>query len=455
VTPVVVVGGGNAALCAAISARRAGADVLLLERAPRAERGGNSKYTRNLRCVSARNYSEAEFLEDLRSVSGGSMPDDELARLLIRQSESAPSWMESNGVRWQAALSGSLQLARTNRFFLGGGKALLNVYYDRALSLGVRVLYGAFVKDLQLSRSSVHLTLEYCGKTVPLVARAAVIASGGYEANLAWLETHIGPAAKRYAVRGTRFNDGLLIDRLYQSGAALRGKPGQAHAIAVDDRSPSYDAGIVSRIDSIPFGIVINDAGRRFADEGADIWPKRYASWGELVASQPNQLAFSLFESRYRGQFIPSLHPPLQAMTIADLAQDLGLDSRAVDETVAEFNRAAPDSALSDLRRVDGRATCGLLPPKSNWASPLLNPPFCAYPLRPGITFTYCGLTINTRAQVIGRDTFPLGRVYACGEAIAGNFLRTGYLAGIGMTIGTVFGRIAGEEAAAHARRDG
>jgi tricarballylate dehydrogenase len=200
---------------------------------------------------------------------------------------------------------------------------------------------------------------------------------------------------------------------------------------------------------------VVNKAAQRFADEGENIWPKRYASWGQLISDQPGQVAYSIFESKDRGRFIPPLFPPFEADSISALASRLALDPRALQETITGYNAAAPDDGVSDLSAPDGRTTRGLAPPKSNWATRLRNPPYCAYPLRPGITFTYYSLAIDERARVLNTDGSARPGLYAAGEAMAGNVLSRGYLAGFGMTMGTVFGRIAGEEAAAHARERG
>lgn len=449
---VIVVGGGNAAMCAALAARSANASVLVLERAPEVARGGNSKYTRNLRCIRDGLYDEEEFLEDLRGVSDPDM-DQDLVRLLIRSSRDLPFWLERFGVKWQRELRGSLQLARTNKFFLGGGKALLNTYYTRARALDVRVVYDVCVKDVTPTDRGMVLTTEGPNGPGMVAGKTVVLASGGFEANFDWLERHLGPGARRFAVRGSRFNDGALLGRMHERGAAARGVPGRAHAVAVDERCPTYDAGIVSRVDSIPFGIVVNATGARFADEGENLWPKRYASWGHLIAQQPGQVAYSIFESRSRGKFIPPLFPPIQSSTIADLAAKLGLSPTDLERTVTAFNAATAGEAEPDLTRLDGRGTVGLDPPKSNWATPISQPPFCAYPLRPGITFTYFSLAVNERAEVLDTADTPIPGLFGAGEAIAGNFLSRGYLAGFGMTIGGVFGRIAGEEAARYARR--
>jgi len=444
---VVVAGGGNAALCAAIEARRAGASVLLLERTAREWRGGNSKYTRNIRCA-ADAYPEAEFLADLAAVTGDEL-DRDLARVAIEGSRLAPAWMAARGVRWQPAFRGTLQLDRTNRFFLGGGKALVNTYYEAARRLGVEVRYGATVVELRLRGERCDgVVVESGGERLTVDAAAVVVASGGYEANLDWLAEHWGEGARNYRVRGSRWNDGALLRHLLDAGAEPRGNPRGFHAIAVDARAPRFDGGIVTRVDSIPFGIVVNRDGDRFADEGEDLWPKRYATWGRLIALQPDQVAFSIFDARAAGAFIPAAYPPVRAATIAELAAALELDPDHLARTVAGYNAAvrpcAPDPAV-----LDGCGTDGIDPPKSHWALPLDRPPFHAYPLRPGITFTYLGVAVDRGARVLRAGGAPFENLFAAGEVMAGNILRQGYLAGFGMTIGTVFGRLAGEGAAA------
>jgi tricarballylate dehydrogenase len=443
---VVVAGGGNAALCAAIEARRAGASVLLLERTAREWRGGNSKYTRNVRCASD-GYPEDEFLADLLAVTGDEL-DLDLARLAVARSRDVQDWLSAHGVRWQPAFRGTLQLDRTNRFFLGGGKALVNAEYEAARRLGVEVRYDADVVELAVHDGrcdGVVVAHDGARHTVP--ARAAVVASGGYEANLDWLAEHWGEGARSYRVRGSRWNDGSLLRHLLDAGAHARGNPRGFHAIAVDARSPAFDGGIVTRVDSVPFGIVVNRDAQRFADEGEDLWPKRYATWGRLIALQPGQVAHSIFDARAAGRFIPPLHPPLTAHTVEALAPQLDLDPRSLAGTIAEYNRAVRPGE-HDPGRPDGCRTEGLDPPKSHWALPIDQPPFAAYPLRTGVTFTYLGVAVDREARVA-----PFENIYAAGEVMAGNVLRQGYLAGFGMTIGTVFGRLAGAAAAAHSSR--
>jgi tricarballylate dehydrogenase len=313
---VVVVGGGNAAVCAALEARRLGASVLILEAAPQHMRGGNSRHTRNVRYMHigpdnylVGDYTEDEFFADLLQVTGGET-NEELARMTIRASQNLGQWIAGNGVRWQGALKGTLSLNRTNAFFLGGGKALLNHYYELAGRLGIEAFYNAEVEDIvpgEEGRVFVHLE----GRRQEVVAKSVVVASGGFEANLEWLGEYWGDDAKNFAIRGTPFNRGRPLRALLDRGAKAIGNPREYHAIAVDARGPQFDGGIVTRLDTVPFAIVVNREGHRFSDEGADIWPKRYASWGGLIATTGSR-AFSILIAARR-EFMPGCFPPVVA----------------------------------------------------------------------------------------------------------------------------------------------
>ena len=252
-------------------------------------------------------YSEDEFLDDLHGVNGG-VYDDTLARVAIAGSASCPEWMAREGVRFQAALHGTLQLGRTNLFFLGGGKALMNSYYASAERLGIDVHYDADVVDVTLAGDrfeSVEVRDEARTKTIR--AKAVVIASGGFESNLGWLRDIWGEAADNFIIRGTPHNTGVPLRRLLDAGAQPVGEARECHAIAVDARAPRFDGGIVTRLDCLPLGIVVNAAGERFYDEGEDVWPKRYAIWGKLIARQPGQIAYSIVDARSAGSFMPSV----------------------------------------------------------------------------------------------------------------------------------------------------
>jgi tricarballylate dehydrogenase len=456
---VIVVGGGNAAMCAAIAARHVVSRVLVLERAPEHMRGGNTRHTRNIRCTHATAdqyfsgpYSEEEHLEDLIEVTGGPANLD-LAKLAVRESRKLPAWMSEHGVNWQQPLAGTLHLGRTNRWFLGGGKALLNTYYQTACRMGISIRYDAVVEDLVIENDRFEAVKVKSGETGELVrGRAVVVAAGGYEANIEWLKRHWGDAADNFIIRGSPYNDGMLLATLLKKGAKAIGDPKGFHAIAVDARAPKFDGGIVTRLDAIPFGIVVNRLGRRFYDEGEDIWPKRYAIWGGLIAAQPEQLAFCIVDAKTIERFLPPMFKPYQADSHEALGAALGLDPKVFAETVGEYNRAAAGNTEMRIEILDGACTRGLTPPKSNWAIPIDRPPYYGLPLRPGITFTYMGVTVDERARVLDQGGRSFKNVYAAGEIMSGNILTKGYLGGFGLTIGSVFGELAGREAAANAR---
>ncbi|MCX7142932.1 MAG: FAD-dependent tricarballylate dehydrogenase TcuA [Proteobacteria bacterium] len=454
---VLVIGGGNAALCAALTAREAGASVLMLEAAPREWRGGNSQHTRNLRCmhdapqdVLTEAYPEEEYWQDLKKVTGG-ITDEKLARLAIRDSSRCRDWMRRHGVHFQPSLSGTLHLSRTNAFFMGGGKALVNAYYRSAEQLGIAIRYQAPVDRLELQDG--RFVAARIGDE-RITARSCVVASGGFESNIPWMRDAWGEVdgewpVDNFLIRGTRFNMGVLLKYLTENGADPIGDPTQSHCVAIDARAPLYDGGICTRVDSVSLGIMVNKQAVRFYDEGEDFWPKRYAIWGRLVAKQAGQIAYSVIDAKAIGRFMPPVFPPLQAQSLPELARQLGLDAPTLVRTVDEFN-AACRAGTFDHAVLDDCRTEGLTPPKTHWARPIDTAPFFAYPLRPGITFTYLGVKVDEHAAVHFSGK-PSANLFAAGEIMAGNVLGKGYTAGVGMTIGTAFGRIAGAQAAAAA----
>jgi tricarballylate dehydrogenase len=458
---VLVIGGGNAALCAALMAREAGASVLLLEAAPPEWRGGNSMHVRNLRCmhdapqdVLLDAYPEEEFWQDLLKVTGG-ITDEALARLVIRASSGCRDWMRRHGVQFQPSLSGTLHLSRTNAFFMGGGKALLNAYYRSAHALGVQVRYDAPVDALELD----------CGRFVAarigaerIEAKSCVLACGGFESNLQWMREAWGQnergewPADNFLIRGTRYNQGAVLKRMIEAGADLVGDPSQSHCVAIDARAPLYDGGIVTRVDCVSLGLMLNRDGRRFYDEGEDFWPKRYAIWGRLVALQPGQIGYCVIDSKAIGRFMPPVFPGVKADSLLELTAQLGLDSGTSMATIDDFNAACRVGTF-DHTVLDDCHTEGLAPAKTHWARPIDTPPFYGYALRPGITFTYLGLKTNEHAAVHFGGA-PSDNLFVAGEMMAGNVLGKGYTAGVGMSIGTAFGRIAGASAARAAQRE-
>ena len=458
---VLVIGGGNAALCAALTAREAGASVLLLEAAPFEWRGGNSMHTRNLRCmhdapqdVLTEAYPEEEFWQDLLKVTAGET-SEAMARRVIRESHHVRGWMRRHGVHFQPSLSGTLHLSRTNAFFMGGGKALVNAYYRSAQALGIELRYQAPVQHIELQGERFVAAHTQAGERIE--ARSCVVASGGFESNRDWLREAWGQngrgewPADQFAIRGTRFNQGVLLKDLLAQGADAIGDATQAHMVAIDARAPMYDGGICTRVDAVSLGIMVNREGLRFYDEGEDFWPKRYAIWGRLVAQQPGQRGHCIIDAKAVGRFMPPVFKGEQAATLPQLARQLDLPEQAFMDTVNAYNAACRVGTF-DHAVLDDCKTEGLTPAKTHWARPIDTAPFYGYTLKPGVTFTYLGLKTDEDAAVhFGSQASP--NLFAAGEVMAGNVLGQGYTAGVGMTIGTVFGRLAGAAAAASVLR--
>jgi tricarballylate dehydrogenase len=400
---VLVIGGGLAALCAAISARGAGVSVLMVEAAPQALRGGNTRHSRNLRIMHAKPaaelpgaYSEAEFLDDLARVSQKAF-EEPLARVFVRQSAALPSWLTRHGVVFQTK---HIPFSGKTAFFLGGGMAALNALYATAERIGVRIVYNHAIEAVQLKDGAVG----------PSRARSIIACCGGEQANTA---TH------GYINRGTPFAKGEVLRSLLSQGVAAVGSSEAAHLVAVDARFANPDGGIVTRVDGMEHGIVVDLAGTRFQNETAIKGPRRYSIWGRLVADLPERRAALILDADGFRKIPPFAFPPFQAGSLPELALILGLDSKPVENAAKESGRVS-------------------------------RPPFFAFPIRPGIAFTCRGIKVDKKTRVIGEDGAARAGLFAAGMIMAPNVLGTGYLAGCGMTIGAVFGRIAGEEAARH-----
>jgi len=455
---VLVIGGGAAALSAAITAREQGASVLLLECAPKHFRGGNSRHTRNMRLAHETQfapytgaYPEKEMWENYMKATGGA-GNLELARMAVSGSASILDWMRAHGVKFQPALAGTLHLGRTNAWFLGGGKAMMNALYRHAERLGVGIRYDAEVVGLDVRDGHFHsASVVMSGKTVTIRAKAVVVAAGGFQSNLAWLRQAWGPAADNFLIRGAPFDTGTLLKILLDHGAESVGEPTQAHMVPIDARSPKFDGGIVTRLDCVTLGIVVNKNGERYYDEGEDFWPMRYAIWGRLVAQQPDQISYVFIDSKTLDRFMPSVFPPVKGSTIAEVAEQFKLPVDKVQSTVDEYNRAVQPGTFDHTIQDDCK-TAGLTPPKTHWALRIDQPPFYGYPLRPGLTFTYFSVKIDKRAAVIMKGGQAASNIFAAGEIMSGNILPKGYIGGFGLVIGNVFGRTAGSEAAAIAR---
>jgi tricarballylate dehydrogenase len=397
---VLVIGGGNAALCAALMAREAGASVLLLEASPREWRGGNSQHTRNLRCmhdepqdVLLEAYPEEEFWQDLLKVTGGNT-DEQLARLVIRASSTCRPWMRKHGVRFQPSLAGTLHLSRTNAFFMGGGKALVNAYYRSAENLGVR--------RSATTRRSTGWSCATAASWPPTSAasgsrrRACVLACGGFESNREWLREAWGQnergewPADNFLIRGTRFNQGVLLKFMMDAGRRHHRRP-DAGAL----RRHRRPRAAVRRRHLHPrrrvsLGVMLNREGLRFYDEGEDFWPKRYAIWGRLVAMQPGQIGYCIIDSKAVGRFMPPVFPGVQAAPAGTGARA----GAARRPSCRPWTTTTPPAASAP-----STTPCWTTATPKAWRRPRrtgrcrsTRPPFYGYALRPGITFTYLGL---------------------------------------------------------------
>jgi tricarballylate dehydrogenase len=392
-------------------------------------------------------YGEDAFLTDLRRVTHGAF-DETLARILIRGSAGIAPWLQHNGVQLQDPTTGVMPYSKRTAFFLGGGKAAINALYATAIRIGVTISYDSEAVALRFGDDCCEADVLHEGTRESVTTKAIVVCTGGHQADRNWLRENFGDVADGLVNRGSPYVNGRLLRLLFDAGARPVGDPAQCHLVAVDARGPDCDGGIVTRITGIPYGIVVDRNAKRFHDEGEDARKTHYARWGTRIAQCPGQTAALVLDADGLARATPTALPPIRAATIAELATQLDLDPAALTATVRDFNAAITDG-------VDGAATAhqthGLTPPKSHGATPLIAPPFAAYPLRPGITFTHFGVTVDEQMQVVRTDGGVIGNVYAAGMIMAANVLGRGYLAGLGVTLSAVFGRLAGEEAARHA----
>jgi len=484
---VIVVGGGNAALCAAISAANQGARVTLLERAPEALRGGNSRFTagamrvvydgvEDLRRLMpdltpdeiARtdfgSYSTEQFYDDLGRVTHYRI-DPALAELLVEQSFETLGWMHDQGVRFLPLYGRqSYEVDGKVRFWggltveaWGGGPGLVDSLTDIARRQGVIIRYATRAKEL-IAEGRRVIGVQAETETGPdsFHADAVILASGGFESSPTWRARYLGPGWDLAKVRGTRFNTGDGIQMALDIGAAARGHWSGCHAVAWDLNAPEYgdlDVGDNFQKHSYPLGILVNNEGRRFLDEGADFRNYTYAKYGREILAQPQQTAWQIFD----GKVIPMLRDEYRIRQVTRVrADDLetlvarmeGVDATGLLTTISEFNDAVDTDVSFDPTVKDGRGTPGLAVPKSNWANPLDTPPFEAYGVTCGVTFTFGGLHVDEKARVIGQDGVPIGGLFAAGELVGGLFYFN-YPGGTGLTSGAVFGKIAGESASA------
>ncbi|MFQ5765003.1 MAG: FAD-dependent tricarballylate dehydrogenase TcuA [Rhodospirillales bacterium] len=484
-TDVVVVGAGNAALTAALAAREQGAGVLVLERAPYDERGGNSRYTAgairfaysgpedllkvmpDLSDEEKANtdfgtYTRDDYFDDMTRVTRF-RADPDLVETLIDGSLETLVWMKSKGVRFQPSY-GRQAFKVDGRFRFwgglcletwGGGPGLVDALITAVEGAGMEILYGTRAVELIVERGAVAGVVARAGpETFEVRAKAVVLASGGFEANTEWRTRYLGPGWDLAPVRGTRFNTGDGIRMALDIGAMSTGNWSGCHAVGWDRNAPPFGdlaVGDGFQKHSYPFGIMVNAAGRRFVDEGRDFRNYTYAEYGHAILRQPGQFAWQVFDSKVthllRDEYRIKQVTKATAESIEALAAKLDdVDAQAFVAEVEAFNAAVNTGVPFDPTIKDGRGTQGLEVPKSNWANPLDTPPFEAYAVTCGITFTFGGLKITTEGHVVDTDGAPIPGLYAAGELVGGIFYFN-YPGGTGLMSGAVFGRLAGAAA--------
>jgi tricarballylate dehydrogenase len=487
---VVVVGGGNAALCAALSAQEAGARVLMLERAPEAERGGNSTFTAGAMRFAYRgaddiralvpdlseqqiastdfgSYTEEDFLDDLARVTEH-RTDPELADVLVRSSFATLQWMRDKGVRF-LPIYGRQAFEVDGRFTFwggltletsGGGPGLVEALTAAAVKAAVEIRYDARATRLHTTGGRVTgLRYRSHGAEIDLAAGAVVLASGGFESNAEWRTRYLGPGWDLAKVRGTRFNTGDGIRMALEIGAVPWGHWSGAHAVGWEFNAPPFGDRAIGdgfQKHSYPFSIMVNARGERFVDEGADFRNYTYAKYGHVILAQPGQFAWQIFDRKtlhlLRDEYRIRQVTKVTAPTLEKLATKLdGVSPEGFLSTVAQYNAAVQEGRF-DPNIKDGLRTRGLGIDKTNWAQRIDEGPFDAYQVTCGITFTFGGLRISVDGEVIDEAGAPIGGLYACGELVGGIFYFN-YPGGSGLTSGSVFGRIAGDRAAHSALR--
>ena len=483
---VIVVGGGNAALCAALSASESKKKILVLERGPESESGGNSRFTAGLMRVAYRGvedlkrvmpdlseeeikrtdfgtYTEEQFLDDMGRITEYRC-DPELTEVLVKNSLSTIIWMRSKGVRFTAAWGRqAFNIGGRFKFWggltvevVGGGPGLVESLTNIARKNGVEVWYSARALDLLFDDDGVKgVRAKRNGKTIEIKSKVVVLAAGGFQADPEQRARYLGPGWELAKVRGTRFNTGDGIRMALAAGAAAAGNWSGCHAVAWERNAPEFgDLAIGDQFQkhSYPWGIYINAEGKRFVDEGADFRNYTYAKYGRVILAQPGQFAWQIFDAKVKAQLRDEYRIKQVTRRVGNTLEELveRLEDTHKENALKEiqdYNRAVRTYIPFNPNVKDGRCTTGLAINKSNWANTLDTPPFEAYAVTCGITFSFGGLKINTEAQVISSDGEPIPGLYAAGELVGGIFWFN-YPGGTGLTSGAVFGRIAGRNAA-------
>ena len=482
---VIVVGAGNAAFCAALAAQEQGASVLMLEAAPEEESGGNSRFTAgSIRVVyngvediktlvpdlteaeiattDFGTYTQEQFFDDMARVTQH-RADPDLIELLVTRSFDTLCWMRDKGVRF-IPIYGRQAFKIDGKFkfwggltveSVGGGPGLVNMLTEAARKRGVEVRYQTRALDLLYDGARIGgVRVRSNGHVSELRGKSVVLACGGFEANPEWRTRYLGPGWDLAKVRGSRFNAGDGIRMALEIGASPRGNWSGCHAVGWEMNAPEFgDLAVGDQFQkhSYPFGIMVNATGKRFVDEGADFRNYTYARYGRVILEQPNQFAWQIFDQKVkhlqRDEYRIRQITKATGDTIEELAKKLdGVDAAQFVKTIAEYNAAVRQDIPFNPNVKDGRRTQGLAIDKSNWANTIDQPPFEAYGVTCGITFTFGGLRINTDGEVLNTDYQPIRGLYAAGELVGGIFYFN-YPGGSGLISGAVFGKIAGSSA--------
>jgi len=482
---VVVVGGGNAALCAALSAREQGARVLVLEKAPETWRGGNSFFTAGGFRFAFKSFEELrELVGDLSDAEAASMEvdpytedtyyddlmrvtedcaDPDLGLLLVRESLPTMRWMRDQGIRWIPMFGRqAFKVGDRFRFWgglvleaVGGGPGLIDMEYASAAKAGIEVRFEA--KALRLvtdDRGGVTgVVVRTPAGTETIAARAVVLAAGGFEANPEMRTRYLGPNWELARVRGTPYNTGDAIRMALEIGALPWGHWSGCHSVQWDLNAPWHGdrkVGDNFQKHSYPVGIIVNARGERVVDEGADFRNYTYVKYGRMPLAQPRRAAFQIFDQKVlhllREEYRIREVTKAEDATLEGLAKKLEIDVEGFVRTVAAYNAAVQPGEFNPAIK-DSKGTRGITPPKSNWAQRIDTPPYVGYAVTTGITFTFGGLRITEEARVVNCEQRPITGLFAAGELVGGLFYHN-YPGGAGLMAGAVFGRLAGRSAA-------
>ncbi|MDR3503877.1 MAG: FAD-dependent tricarballylate dehydrogenase TcuA [Legionella sp.] len=476
---VLVIGGGNAGLCAAISAIHKTRNVVVIEKASYKERGGNSSLTMNFRFAHSEinnllaflelaeiteeqlarlkkhylAYPEDKFYNDLMDVSDD-RAHPELSSILVKNSYETARWLHSLGHKWEIKpriVAGSLPIR-----IAGGGRELQNINFSLAERKGVHIIYECELTDLIACDNYIkYVQVLYKNEQIRMQAKTIILACGSYEANSLMRKKYLGPHWEHAALRGVPFNTGQGITSAANIGALLYGDYAECHATPQYSHLKPYmlpgeneESQNNSRY-AFNYGVTVNTQGERFFDEGGHLSNFIYAKLGRKIIGQPGQIAYQIFDQK-TARFLSKNYFDngnyAEENTLVELGKALGIDYVEFEKNIECFNRAIIPQQIN-LSRLDGVSTTNLFPPKSNWALAINKPPFFGFPVKVGITFTYGGLKINKDTQVIRKDNIPFQNLFACGEIVGGLFWGN-YAGGSGLMAGSVFGKIAGEAAA-------